>query len=101
MKIINKTWKDVLKEKGFDKNITDSFIGFISWHKGEMYNNLGEKISNVLSDYSGDVIVKDVFCSIENDEGLIFMKKEISENVANDIFKTITIYEENLYDNKK
>lgn len=99
MKTINKTWKDVLKEKGFDENITDSFIGFISWHKGEMYSNLGEKISNVLSDYSGDVIAKDVFCSIENDEGLIFMKKEISENVANEIFETITIYEENLYDN--
>ena len=90
-----KTWQDVLIEKGFEFSTSKSLIGFISWNKGEEFNKLGKKITEVLSAYQGRVFVKDVVSTNFNDKGLLFLNTEIPEDAANKIFEAIMSYEQN------
>lgn len=90
-----KTWQDVLIEKNFESSTSKSLIGFISWNKGEEFNKLGEKITEVLSGYQGKIFAKDVVSTNFNDKGLLFLNTEISKESANKIFDTIMSYEQN------
>jgi len=54
------TWIDVLKNNGFNSEIAESLIGFISWKDNNIYSNLGEEISDVLNGYKGEFYTKDV-----------------------------------------
>lgn len=90
-----KTWQDVLIEKDFESSTSKSLIGFISWNKGEEFNKIGKKITEVLSGYQGRVFVKDVISTNLNDKGLLFLNTEISQEFANKIFDTIMSYEQN------
>lgn len=90
-----KTWQQVLIEKGVESSISKSFIGFISWNKGEEFNKLGREITEIFSGYEGKVVAKDVVSNIHNDKGLLFFNADIPENIANEIFDTIMSYEQN------
>jgi hypothetical protein len=96
------TWRDVLIDKGFDTTICDSFIGFVSWNKGEEIFQLGEKISKALEGYEGKVVAKDVKSTNYNDTGLLFFNEEISGEIATGVFNSIIEYEqEDVYNIKK
>jgi hypothetical protein len=96
------TWKDVLINKGFDASVYESFIGFVSWNKGEEVFHLGEKISKALEGYEGKVIAKDSRGTRYNDSGLLFFNEEISDEIVADVFNCIMNYEqEEVYNIKK
>lgn len=90
-----KTWQDVLAEKGFDSDLCKSFIGFISWNKGEKFTKLGRELTELLSDHEGRVFFRDVSSSKYNDTGLVLFNTNISEDVANEVFDAIMSYEQN------
>jgi hypothetical protein len=93
-----KTWQEVLIEKGFEPSISKALIGFISWNRGEEFNKLGKKITEVLSEHQGKVVVKDVVSANFNDKGLLFLNAETTEEAANKIFEVIMGYEQdNVY----
>lgn len=93
-----KTWHDVLIEKGFDPSISKALIGFISWNKGEEFNNLDSKINEILCNQVGTVFANEVESSNYNDRGLIFFNVEVSKPIANKIFDAIMNYEQmNVY----
>jgi hypothetical protein len=93
-----KTWQEVLIEKGLEPSISKALIGFISWNRGEEFNKLGKKITEVLSEHQGKVVVKDVVSANFNDEGLLFLNAETTEEAANKIFEVIMGYEQdNVY----
>jgi hypothetical protein len=87
------TYKDVLSNKGFKDDITANFIGFISWEKGETFPKLGKEINDTMSGYTGKFFANDVISSKYNFIGILFFKKEISDEMANEIFETIIEYE--------
>ncbi|WP_139264281.1 hypothetical protein [Clostridium magnum] len=94
-----KTWQDVLIEKGFDPVLSKSFIGFISWNKGEKFTKLGKELTELLLDHRGSVFIKDVSSSKYNDTGLVLFNTDISEDVADEVFEAIMDYEQNnVYD---
>lgn len=97
-----KTWQEVLIEKGFESSISKSLIGFISWNRGEEFNKLGKKITEVLSEHQGKVVVKDVVSANFNDKGLLFLNAEVAEEAANKMFEVIMGYEQdNVYNSLK
>ena len=102
MEINNITWEDVLINKGIDKSIVDSFIGFIAWDEDEIFSKLGEEINDVLNGYEGKVVAYDVECSKYNSIGLLFFSTNISEKDANMVFEVIQDYEhKDVYSMKK
>lgn len=90
-----KTWKDVLIEKGFDSDTSNSLIGFISWNKGEEFSKIGTEITQLLSGYEGRIFAKDVSAINYNDKGLLFFSSDIPQEMANKIFESIMSYEQN------
>ncbi|GAA0182646.1 hypothetical protein SH2C18_49870 [Clostridium sediminicola] len=90
-----RNWNDVLIENGFNYSITKSFIGFISWNRGEEFTKIGRQITEILSGYKGELFVKDVVSSTYNDKGLMFFNSEIPEEISNNMFDTIMNYEQN------
>lgn len=93
------TWKDVLKDKGFDEFLVESFIGFISWDEGEIFSKLGKEINDVLYGYEGKTLAYDVICPKYESIGILFFKNSISEENASKIFDAILEYEHNdVYD---
>ena len=97
-----KTWQEVLIEKGFEPSISKTLIGFISWNRGEEFNKLGKKITEVLSEHQGKVVVKDVVSANFNDKGLLFLSAEVAEEAVNNMFEVIMGYEQdNVYNSLK
>ena len=93
-----KTWHDVLIESGFNPSISKALIGFISWNKGEEFNNLGHEINQMLLNHTGTVFANDVISSKYNDKGLLFFDTEVPISIANEIFDAIMSYEQmNVY----
>ena len=68
-----KTWQDILIEKNFESFTSRSLIEFISWNKGEEFNKLGEKITEVISGYQGKIFAKDVVSIILMIKGYCFL----------------------------
>lgn len=95
MSIKNITWKEVLINKSFDESIVKSFIGFISWDEGEIFSKLGEEINDVLADYEGKIIAKDTVCNKYESIGILFFSKDLSQDIADRMFKAIQDYEHN------
>ncbi|CAH2213627.1 hypothetical protein [Tepidibacter aestuarii] len=99
MNIKNTTWKEFLINKGFDASVSKSFIGFISWKEGENFSNLGEEINDVLAGYEGKIVAKDVVYDKYKSIGILFFSKDISQDIANNVFKAIQSCEYNeVYD---
>ena len=93
------TWHEVLIKKGINPEISKSLIGFTSWNQKEFPDKLGKHITDILKEYSGKVIVKDVIGTKYNDIGLLFLNNDISEDMAINVFDTIMKYEqEDVYD---
>lgn len=93
------TWKDLLIKKGFGESIVESFIGFISWDKEDIFSKLGKEINDVLAGYEGKIVAVDVACSKYESIGILFFSKNISEEIANKIFYYILQCEHNdVYD---
>ena len=93
------TWHEVLVNKGIDPEMAKSLIGFTSWNQNEIHDKLGKHITDILKEYSGKVIAKDVIGTRYNDIGLLFLSKDIPEDVATEVFDTIMNYEqEEVYD---
>lgn len=102
MSIKDITWKEVLINKGFDKSIAKSFIGFISWDEGRIFPKLGKEINDVLAGYEGKIIACDVTYSKYESIGILFFSENVSQETANKIFETIQDYEHNeVYDIKE
>jgi len=89
------TWIDVLKNNGFNSEIAESLIGFISWKDNNIYSNLGEEISDVLNGYKGEFYTKDVNNNKYDSFGILFLKKNFPDNLANNIYDSILDYENN------
>lgn len=101
MKKLDITWHQVLKDEGFNSEISESLIGFIAWEENNMFSKMGKEINDVLMDYEGKVIAKDVYNNKYNNTGILFVKKDISEKAANRIFNSILNYEhKEVYDLK-
>ena len=93
------TWHEVLIKKGISPEMSKSLIGFTSWNQNEIPVKLGKHITDILQEYSGKVIVKDVVGTKYNDIGLLFLNIDIPETVATMIFDIIMNYEqEKVYD---
>ena len=93
------TWHEVLIEKGINPEMSKSLIGFTSWNQSEIPNKLGKHINDILIEYNGKVIVKDVVGTKYNDVGLLFLNNDIPEDVAINVFDIIMNYEqEEVYD---
>lgn len=93
------TWCEVLVKKGINPEIAKSLIGFTSWNQKEIPDKLGKHITDILQEYSGKVIAKDVVGTRYNDIGLLFLSNDIPEDVATEIFDIIMNYEqEEVYD---
>ena len=93
------TWHEVLIEKGINPEISKSLIGFTSWNQKELPDKLGKHITDILQEYSGNVIVKDVIGTKYNDIGLLFLNNDMLQDVATNVFDTIMKYEqEHVYD---
>ena len=93
------TWHEVLIEKGINQEISKSFIGFTSWIQKELPDKLGKHITDILQEYSGKVIVKDVIGTKYNDTGLLFLRNDMPQDVATEVFDAIMKYEqEEVYD---
>jgi hypothetical protein len=93
------TWKEVLAQKGFDRQTADSFIGFIAWEEGNMFAKLGEEITEVLAGHQGEVFAKDVINNKYENTGVLFFNRNIPEETVHQVFDTILTYEhENVYD---
>ncbi|MBU3145238.1 hypothetical protein [Clostridium sp. CF012] len=93
------TWHEVLIKNGINPRVSKSLIGFTSWNQKELPDKLGKHITDILKEYSGKVIVKDVIGTKYNDIGLLFLNTEIPEDVATNVFDTIMKYEqEDVYD---
>ncbi|MEJ8553295.1 hypothetical protein [Tepidibacter sp. Z1-5] len=95
MNIKNVTWKEFLINKGFDESLTKSFIGFISWKEGKIFSKLGEEINDVLAGYEGKIVAKDVICDKYKSIGILFFSKNISQDIANNVFKAVQYCEYN------
>lgn len=93
MKKIDITWHQVLQDKGFNSEISESLIGFIAWEEDNMFSKMGKEINDVLMGYEGKVIAKDVSNTEYNNMGILFLKKNISEKTANQVFDAILNYE--------
>ena len=93
------TWSEVLIKKGINPEMSKSLIGFTSQNKNEIPDKLGKHITDILQEYNGKVIVKDVIGTLYNDIGLLFLNNPIPEDMATKIFDTIMKYEqEEVYD---
>lgn len=93
------TWHEVLIKKGINPEMSKSLIGFTSWNQKEIPDKLGKHITDILQEYSGKVIVKDVIGTKYNDIGLLFLNNDMPEDVATKVFDTIMKYEqEEVYD---
>ncbi|MBZ9685929.1 hypothetical protein G9F72_006205 [Clostridium estertheticum] len=93
------TWHEVLIKSGINPEISKSLIGFTSWNQKELPDKLGKHITDILKEYSGKVIVKDVIGTKYNDMGLLFLNNDMPEDVATYVFDTIMAYEqEDVYD---
>lgn len=99
MKKFDITWHQVLQDKGFNSEISESLIGFIAWEEDNMFSKMGKEINDVLMGYEGNVIAKDVSNTKYNNTGILFVKNNISEKTANQVFDAILNYEhEEVYD---
>ena len=93
------TWHEVLIKNGINPEVSKSLIGFTSWNQKELPDKLGKHITDILKEYRGNIIVKDVIGTKYNDIGLLFLNTEIPEDVATNVFDTIMKYEqEDVYD---
>ena len=93
------TWHEVLIKKGIRPEISKSLIGFTSWNQNEIPDKLGKHITDILKQHNGKVIAKDVVGTRYNDTGLLFLSKDMPEDVATEVFDTIMNYEqEDVYD---
>lgn len=93
------TWHEVLINKGINPEMSKSLIGFTSWNQNEIPNKLGKHITDILQEYSGKVIVKDVVGTRYNDIGLLFLSNDIPQDVSTTVFDIIMNYEqEEVYD---
>ncbi len=93
------TWHEVLIKKGINSEISKSLIGFTSWNQKEIPDKLGKHITDILHEYSGKIIVKDVVGTKYNDIGLLILNNDIPQDVATEIFDIIMNYEqEEVYD---
>ena len=93
------TWHEILIKKGINPEMSKSLIGFTSWNQNEIPDKLGKHITDILKEYSGKLIVKDVVSTRYNDNGLLFLKINIPEDVATKVFNIIMNYEqEEVYD---
>ncbi len=88
------TWHEILIEKGINPEIANSLIGFTSWNQEEFPDKLGKHITDILKDYSGKVIVKDVIGTKYNDMGLLFLNNGMSQELATNVFDIIMKYEQ-------
>lgn len=93
MSKLDLTWHDVLRKKGFDDSTSESLIGFISWEKDNIYPNLGKEITDVLTDYRGKVIAKDVLSNKYGDQGILFLNANLPEKTIKNMFEAIMEYE--------
>lgn len=89
------TWHDILIKNGLDYSTTKSFIGFVSWNKGDEFVHLGREITEILFGYEGRVFAKDAVSSIYGDKALLFFDQDVSEETAGRIFEIIMNYEQN------
>jgi len=89
------TWQQVLINNGIDKDKAKSLIGFVSWNRGEPMRDLGEEMTQILSNHRGKVIVKDVSSVNYNDVGLLLLSQDATATDANEIFNIIMDYEQN------
>jgi hypothetical protein len=93
------TWHEVLMKKGISPEIAKSLIGFTTWNQNEVPDKLGKHITDILKEYRGKVIAKDVVGTDYNDLGLLFLNNDIPEDMATKVFDTIMNYEqEEVYD---
>lgn len=88
------TWHDVLTKNGFDPKVAKSLIGFVSWNKNDEFVFLGREITEVISEHTGRVFVKDAVSSIYGDKALLFFDKDVSEETAIMMFEVIMAYEQ-------
>lgn len=88
------TWHEVLIKSGIEPEISKSLIGFTSWNQKELPDKLGKHITDILKDYSGKIIVKDVVGTKYNDTGLLFLNVDMPQDVATNVFDTIMKYEQ-------
>ncbi|PAB58344.1 hypothetical protein [Anaeromicrobium sediminis] len=95
MNIKNITWKEVLINKGYNESLVRSFIGFISWDESEIFSKLGQEINDVLGGYEGKIVAKDTVCAKYKSKGILFFDKDISQDIADNVFKAIQDYEHN------
>ncbi|MEW9124267.1 MAG: hypothetical protein AB2421_16265 [Thermotaleaceae bacterium] len=93
MGAIDITWHEVLRRKGIESSIVESLIGFISWKKNEIYPRLGQEITDVLKNHTGQVIALDVSNDLYHHQGIVFFNRELSEDIASQIFSEILDYE--------
>lgn len=99
MKKFDTTWHQVLQDKGFKSEVSESLIGFIAWEENNIFSKMGKEINDVLMGYEGKIIAKDVSNAKYNNTGILFVKKNISEKMASQVFDTILNYEhEEIYD---
>lgn len=99
MRKIDLTWHEVLSKKGFDSSVAECLIGFIAWEKDNIFSKIGREINDVLLGYEGKVIAKDVSNARYNNIGILFVRNDISDKTASEVFDTILKYEhEEVYD---
>ncbi|MBB6219027.1 hypothetical protein HNQ80_005205 [Anaerosolibacter carboniphilus] len=99
MRNLDLTWQEVLAQKGFNEQISKSFIGFIAWEENNMFSRLGEEITEVLAGHEGEVFAKDVINQKYKNTGLLFFNRNLPEKTVDQIFDTILTYEhEDVYD---
>ena len=96
------TWHEVLIKKGINPEMSKSLIGFTAWNQDEIPDKLGKHITDILQQYSGKIIAKDVVGTRYNDIGLLFLNNDIPEDIATQVFDTIMSYEQEVvYDTFK
>lgn len=88
------TWHEVLIKKGITPEMSKSLIGFTAWNQDELPDKLGKHITDILQQYSGKIIAKDVVGTKYNDIGLLFLNNDIPEDIATKVFDTIMSYEQ-------
>lgn len=65
------------------------------WKEGEIFSKLGKEINDVLAGYEGKIVAKDVVYDKYKIIGILFFSKDTSQDIANNVFKTIQHCEHN------
>ncbi|MFZ5969895.1 MAG: hypothetical protein ACOYVK_22265 [Bacillota bacterium] len=94
MNPLDMTWHDLLIQKGIDPSSAKALISFISWNQNTEYPHLGERITNILASNAGSIFVKDAARRKHGDRGLLFLDRDLPDDVASDMFNIIIDYEE-------